>query len=244
MAAQKVGFCDPKTGLCTPAPINEQELTIDYRTDVEIVYVGDPMCSWCWGISPQLNRLEREAAQENIPYRIVLGGLRPGGGDPWNDQFKDFLKHHWEEVNDRSGQPFGYDLFEKPEFNYDTEPACRAVVAAREMKPEIEQRFFELVQHHFYVKNQDPAAVTFYQPICETLGLDFDEVLFAFSKRSHEKSNCGRFPAQPPVGSKGLPHRFIEKRPTTLCYCQRLCRIRSALGNGPNHNRKLGHECC
>ena len=211
MAAQKVGFCDPKTGLCTPAPINEQELTIDYRTDVEIVYVGDPMCSWCWGISPQLNRLEREAAQENIPYRIVLGGLRPGGGDPWNDQFKDFLKHHWKEVNDRSGQPFGYDLFEKPEFNYDTEPACRAVVAAREMKPEIEQRFFELVQHHFYVKNQDPAAVTFYQPICETLGLDFDEFSSLFQSEAMKKATAADFQLNRQWGVRGYPTVLLRK---------------------------------
>ena len=27
-----------------------------------------------------------------------MGGLRPGGGDPWNNQMKTFLRNHWEHV--------------------------------------------------------------------------------------------------------------------------------------------------
>ncbi len=47
------------------------------------------------------------------------------------DEMKNFLKGHWEHVTQASGQPFGYKLMEREDFNYDTEPSCRAVVAAR-----------------------------------------------------------------------------------------------------------------
>ena len=94
----------------------------DWKTDEEIIYVGDPMCSWCWGLSPQLNALQRYGQQLGIPFSLVMGGLRPGGGEAWNADFKGFLKHHWEEVTQRSGQPFGYGLFDLEDFNYDTEP--------------------------------------------------------------------------------------------------------------------------
>ena len=136
MQAQNAHYCDPETGLCTPAPLDGETIEIDYRNDVEVIYVGDPMCSWCWGISPQLNQLKEKARANQISYQIVLGGLRPGGGDEWNENFKNFLKHHWEEVNTRSGQPFGFELFERDTFNYDTEPACRAVVAMRSLEPD------------------------------------------------------------------------------------------------------------
>ncbi len=43
--------------------------------EIELIYVGDPMCSWCWGIAPQLDTLVR--THPDIPLRIVVGGLRP-----------------------------------------------------------------------------------------------------------------------------------------------------------------------
>lgn len=85
-----------------------------------------------------------------------MGGLRAGGVDEWNTDFKNFLKHHWEEVAQRSGQPFGYTLFEKDSFNYDTEPACKAIVTVRAIDSSKALPFYELVQHSFYVKNKDP----------------------------------------------------------------------------------------
>lgn len=203
--------CDPETGLCTPAPIDGPISVPETRSDLEIIYVGDPMCSWCWGISPALNRLERAATSNGIPYRIVLGGLRPGGGEAWNDQFKNFLQHHWEEVTERSGQPFGYSLFEKEEFNYDTEPSCRAVVTARKMNPELESRFFELTQHRFYVLNEDPNQVEFYQPICKELGLDYNEFSALFKSQEMITATMDDFRLNRSWGVSGYPTVVLRK---------------------------------
>ena len=205
MSAQPPAFCDPATGLCTPAPLAESNVTIEWREDVEIIYVGDPMCSWCWGISPQLNQLKRKGEEVGIPYRIVVGGLRPGGGDEWNDKFKDFLKHHWEEVNERSGQPFGYELFDLDAFNYDTEPSCRAVVVARQLAPDQEERFFELVQHHFYVKNKDPKTTEFYRPICLELGIDFEAFAKSFESIEAQQLTQVDFQLNRQWGVRGFP---------------------------------------
>ena len=43
----------------------------------------------------------------------MIGGLRPESGPAWDEEFKEYLKHHWREVNKRSGQPFAFDLFER-----------------------------------------------------------------------------------------------------------------------------------
>ena len=75
-----------------------------------IIYVGDPLCSWCWGISPHLSKLKAHYKEE-MEFEILLGGLRPGGGEKWNDQFKNFLRQHWEHVTELSGQPFGYKIY-------------------------------------------------------------------------------------------------------------------------------------
>ena len=85
-------YCDPETGICTPSSLNELALigTNNMPNKNEIIYIGDPMCSWCWGISPALIQLRNHFAKD-MAFRIVVGGLRPGGGDPWNDQMKEFI---------------------------------------------------------------------------------------------------------------------------------------------------------
>lgn len=197
--------CDPLTGLCKAPTIEGKLSKVEWTTDQEIIYVGDPMCSWCWGISPQLNALRRQGAKDGIPFRMVMGGLRPGGGDPWNDKFKDFLRHHWEQVNKTSGQPFGYDLLELDHFNYDTEPGCRAVVTVRQLAPEKELDFYELVQHHFYVKSQDPTKAEFYQPICKKLGIDYDTFVELFQSSDMYKATREDFVINRDWGVQGYP---------------------------------------
>ncbi len=32
-------------------------LDVRHQTDLEFIYVGDPMCSWCWGFSPALEQM-------------------------------------------------------------------------------------------------------------------------------------------------------------------------------------------
>ena len=53
--------CDPITGLCTIPDFDAQSEIISWKTGEELIYIGDPMCSWCWGISPELNALEQYA---------------------------------------------------------------------------------------------------------------------------------------------------------------------------------------
>lgn len=40
------------------------DLGLEPRTQiaVEFVYVGDPMCSWCWGFAPALEKLDPDTA--------------------------------------------------------------------------------------------------------------------------------------------------------------------------------------
>ena len=205
--------CDPETGLCTiPEFLEDTKVIAHWKEDQEIIYIGDPMCSWCWGISPQLNALQRYGEQKNIPFTLVMGGLRPGGGEEWNTQFKNFLKHHWEEVNQRSGQPFGYQLFDQADFNYDTEPACRAVVTVRHISPDKAHAFYELIQHYFYVQSKDPKQVDFYQPICEKLGIDFATFSQKFVSAEMKHATYQDFQLSRQWGVSGFPTVLFRKK--------------------------------
>ena len=108
-----------------------------------IIYIGDPMCSWCYGFAPEITKVKEHYS--DFDFRLVMGGLRPNGTETMKD-LDSFLKHHWKDVNKASNQPFKYDILDDKSFVYDTEPACRATVVVRAMAPEKEFEFFKAIQ--------------------------------------------------------------------------------------------------
>jgi len=120
---------------------------------VTLIYVGDPMCSWCYGFGVPLGQLL--ARFPEVPVQLVLGGLRAYNTQVMDAALKDKLRQAWAEVGRRSGQPFSQALFEREDFIYDTEPACRAVVTVRRHAPALALRMYHAIQQAFYAQGRD-----------------------------------------------------------------------------------------
>lgn len=117
---------------------------------MKLIFVGDPMCSWCYGFGKELT--EASHAFPEVPLQIVVGGIGAGATETMTHAMRDFRLNHWSRVEAASGLPFNRESFKNlKNFVYDTEPACRAVVAARMMEPSIDQlSVFRAIQHGFY----------------------------------------------------------------------------------------------
>jgi putative protein-disulfide isomerase len=122
---------------------------------VKLVYVGDPMCSWCYGFGKELTALM--PLHPDLALEIVVGGVRAGATDLLDDAGKAFRLAHWERVEANSGLPFDREAFlARRDFVYDTEPVCRAVVAARRLAPAADLLgVFRALQHAFYAEGRD-----------------------------------------------------------------------------------------
>ena len=79
------------------------------------------------------------------------------------------------------------------------------------MNPEVESRFFELTQHRFYVLNEDPADASFYAPICEKLGLDFDRFKTLFESPEMKAATMADFQLNRGWGVTGYPTVVFRK---------------------------------
>jgi putative protein-disulfide isomerase len=122
---------------------------------MQLIFVGDPMCSWCYGFGKELSAVLQ--ARPDLPLQIVVGGLRAGGSEVLDEAGKQFRLTHWARVEAASGLPFNREaLMARKGFVYDTEPICRAVVAARNIAPEAPLLdVFRALQHAFYVDGLD-----------------------------------------------------------------------------------------
>ncbi len=122
---------------------------------MELIYIGDPMCSWCYGFGKEMTALHERFP--DLPLRIVVGGIRAGATDVLDDAGKRFRLQHWARVEQASGLAFNREAFLAREgFVYDTEPVCRAVVTARQLAPDADLlAVFRALQHAFYVDGLD-----------------------------------------------------------------------------------------
>ena len=122
---------------------------------MKLIFVGDPMCSWCYGFGKQL--ADVQGAFPEMSLDIVVGGVGAGATEPLTLAQREFRLGHWSRVEAASGLPFDREAFKtRTGFVYDTEPACRAVVAARLMAPSIDQLgVFRAIQHGFYAEGLD-----------------------------------------------------------------------------------------
>ncbi len=173
-------------------------------TDKEIIYVADPMCSWCWGFAPVIKAIV-EAARDRAGLRLVVGGLRPGTTETMDDEAKRYIRHHWEEVNKASGQPFTFDFFERHGFVYDTEPACRAAVTVRNTKPDAVFAFMESMHRAFYVDNRDVTDADVLADEAEKLDVPRDDFLKTFASTETATETTGDFHYARSLGISGFP---------------------------------------
>ncbi len=210
--------CDVNTGICAPADLDDAGFMAPAaKPDWELIYVGDPMCSACWGIANTVNQLPDWVIDQGAQFSILVGGLRPGGGDKWDEGFRNFLRQHWTEVAELSGQPFELGLMDREHFDYDTEPSARAVVVARSMLGEVDASgrqltsFFQDLQHRFYVLNEDPGELEFYREPVTKLELDFAEFSRRFESQEARSETRAEFMLNRSWGVRGFPS-FVLRR--------------------------------
>ncbi|UXX78379.1 DsbA family protein [Reichenbachiella carrageenanivorans] len=175
-----------------------------------LIYIGDPMCSWCWGITNHLDKLKDEF-EDRLDFELILGGLRPGGGDEWTEEFRNMLRTHWEHVETASGQPFDFRFFDRAEFDYDTEPSARAVRVVRDLDASKEWQFYKRLQKAFYAENKDVHDLATYEALCGGLGLNYTAFEALFLSPGYKQLVNQDFAKSQQMGVRGFPAVVLKK---------------------------------
>lgn len=212
--------CAAETGTCRlPDASDQPALAATPLIDAPTVhYIGDPMCSWCWGVAPALHDVASYCLGRDVGFGVHVGGLRPGGGDEWSPRFKAFLRHEWETIQRVTGQPFGLSLLDRPNFDYDTEPACRAVVAMAEVLRGKQKdnrallAFFSSIQRRFYVDGADPKEPEFYRELSLMANVAYDDFLTVFLADATKLRTLQEFQLCRSWGVHGFPSVVLEMK--------------------------------
>jgi len=175
-----------------------------------LIYVMDPMCSWCWGFAPVAAALIAQAREAGVVTRVVPGGLRTGG-TALDSSTRKYILEHWQAVADATGQPFRFEGAMPEGFVYDTEPACRALVTARELDAERVWPLLALIQRSFYEQGVDVTTAPQLVELASQCG--FDRTVFAesFARADTRAATAADFSWAQDLGIAGFPTLLAER---------------------------------
>lgn len=167
-------------------------------------YVADPMCSWCWGFTPVIERIRSEYG-DCLKVELLLGGLRPGTKEPMPFAQREEILHHWHTVHRVTGQPFKFEGAMPEGFVYDTEPASRGVATVSLINPEAVFPFFKAVQSAFYVEQQNVTSSTVLAQLANSVGLDAQQFLQTFESDAAKSLTLAHFQKARRWDVRGFP---------------------------------------
>jgi putative protein-disulfide isomerase len=192
----------------SPAYLTAVCVLISMDPDLELIYVGDPMCSWCWGFAPVLEQLDRRF---DMPLRVVAGGLRPGpAAAEMDDAMHQMLLHHWTQVEAATGQPFDQKALNREGWRYDTMIPDTAVVTMRHIDETKTLPFFTTLQRAFYADGIDITDRAVYSAMVQRFDVDPVEFVARLGSERMHNATIADFSAAQRLGVTGFPTLLLR----------------------------------
>ena len=196
-------------------------MTGDAGAKKRIIYIADPMCSWCWGFAPVIHAL-RKTFSDELEVDVVAGGLRPGTSEAIMPAVRESVLHHWHEVERATGQPFRFEDALPDGFVYDTEPPCRALVTVRTMNPDGPLEYLHALHRAFYSDGRDITDAAVLHELARETGVDDGEFVRRFDSEEMRQATLDDFARARGMGINAFPAAVMDdgakKKLLTLGY--------------------------
>ncbi|TWI53355.1 putative protein-disulfide isomerase [Pseudomonas duriflava] len=178
--------------------------------NARLLYVMDPMCSWCWGFAPVVEALANQASAYGVSLHLVVGGLRHERA-ALEPAARSRALSYWQAVEETTGQQFNIENALPEGFVYNTEPACRALVTARLLDESSVWPLALLIQHAFYVEGRDVTQPSVLVELAESVGLPRIEFAPVFDSNEASLATQADFEWALNLGIAGFPTLLAER---------------------------------
>jgi putative protein-disulfide isomerase len=191
---------------------------------MNLLYIADPMCSWCYGFAKTIDALLAEPAEAApLQLALMMGGLRPYTTEPITPERADEVFGHWAHVHEASGQPFAAapdTALHEPGFIYDTEPASRAVVTVRTLWPQHGWKYLHAVQKAFYAEGRNVTKPEVLADVAEAQGLPRPAFAKAYASEEMRAAVRADFDQAQAWGIRGFPALILDQGERLQLVCQ------------------------
>ncbi|MBL7944039.1 MAG: DsbA family protein [Flavobacteriales bacterium] len=178
-------------------------------TPMQLYYIADPMCGWCYGFTPVMLQLQREHAQEyNITF--ISGGMITGNQvGPMPEAKRKYISSAYKRVEDMCGIKFGAayvnGTLQNPDVIQTSVTPSIALEVIREVAPQQTLEIFHDIQLALFSEGLEPAHFDSYKKIAERYGIKGDDFISATSQPVYADRANEQFELTASWGISGFP---------------------------------------
>lgn len=176
----------------------------------KLIYVHDPMCSWCYGFAKTYQQLTDQLPSDIQVIRL-LGGLAPDTDEIMPESTRQMVQQNWQRISEViPGVEFNYDFWTRCQPRRATYPACRAVIAAREQGEEYDDSMTRLIQQAYYQQARNPSENETLVELAGELGLDQSRFAEQLQAEHTQQSLLDEISTARSIGISGFPSLVLQ----------------------------------
>jgi putative protein-disulfide isomerase len=199
----------------------------------QLIYIHDPMCSWCWGFRPVFTQL-LELLPENTAVRYVMGGLAPDNDQPMSAATRVYIQKMWHAVEKRTNANFNHDFWTLCQPRRSTYPACRSVIAAGLQRTEAIPEMIYTVQKAYYLQARNPSDLDVLVSLAGEIGLDTQRFKNDIVSHQVEMLLQRDFDTRRQLGVMSFPSVMLASAGSTYCLSNGYSPIQTMTDNLPD----------
>ncbi|AYA38659.1 DsbA family protein [Hymenobacter oligotrophus] len=176
--------------------------------DTQLLYIFDPLCGWCYGMSPVVKRLAEEYA-DRVPCTVLSGGMVVGEDiEPISIRWG-YISQALKQVEQITGVQFGEPFLqlgaEGSHIN-NSEPPSRALMAFKQLDPlNREVAFAHDIQQAHFAEGRDLNDPATYEQLAKAYSLDAGEFRRWWESDATREATQHEFQMVRQLGVQGFP---------------------------------------
>jgi len=175
----------------------------------KLLYIMDPMCSWCWAFRPQLTAFL--AKHPEIQLDLIMGGLAPDSDEPMPMAQREQIEAIWQRIAQQTGVEFNLDFWRNNTPRRSTYPACRAVITAQRMANKANE-MVEAIQVGYYLRALNPSDISTLSQLASELGIDRAQFEQSLKSRETQQALEADLQRARALGVSGFPALLLEHK--------------------------------
>lgn len=176
-----------------------------------LIYVHDPMCSWCWGFEPVRQKLF-DAVADGFEIRRLVGGLAPDSQEPMPMAMQSGLQQTWQRIEQViPGTSFNYDFWRDCAPRRSTYPSNRAVIAARQQGDRFDEAMTARIQQAYYQEARNPSDDETLIELAENIGLEVDAFTSSLKSEATQQLLVDEINKARSMGMDSFPSLMVEQ---------------------------------
>jgi len=179
---------------------------------ITLIYVFDPICGWCYGFHPVIQKIAKRF-EDQLEIRVIPGGLAVDeNAQRISDGYKE-LQNSLDVIEEKTGIRFG-DPFKKivkdGTYYYDSLPGCKAQNTVNQLAPDHALQFAVEMQKSFFRDGKNLNQPESFFSILEAFPVDPAEFEAVFTSEQIEKITRAQFEWVHQNNASAFPALLLE----------------------------------